>query len=119
VGEIEMNSWLRSLVAEPVKEYPQFEAALSLLPALPPGDVQLLLAERLGRLDEQERQMQAEIQEAATINLPALFLIESQYALALVRAERAYVKGLARGIETGELDGVEQWRRWHTDRKRN
>ena len=118
-GEAEMNSWLRSLVAEPVKEYPQFEAALSLLPALPPKDVQLLLAERLGRLDEQERRMQAEIKGAAAINLPALFLIESEYALTLVRAERAYVKGLIRGIETGELDGVEQWRRWHLDRKRN
>jgi len=118
-GEIEMNSWLRSLIAEPVKEYPQFEAALSLLPALPPKDVQLLLAERLGRLEVQERQMQAEIKGAAAINLPALFLVESEYALALVRAERAYVKGLIRGIETGELDGVEQWRRWHTDRKRN
>lgn len=118
-GETEMNSWLRSLVAEPVKEYLQFEAALSLLPALPPKDVQLLLAERLGRLEEQERRMQAEIKGAAAINLPALFLIESEYALAVLRAERAYVKGLIRGIETGELDGVEQWRRWHTDRKRN
>jgi len=118
-GEAEMNSWLRSLVAEPVKEYPQFEAALSLLPALPPKEVQLLLAERLGRLEEQERRMQAEIKGAAAINLPALFLIESEYALALVRAERVYVKGLIRGIESGELDGVEQWRRWHMDRKRN
>jgi DNA-binding PadR family transcriptional regulator len=118
-GEVEMSSWLRSLVAEPVKEYPQFEAALSLLPALPPKDVPPLLAERLGRLEERERRMQAEIKGAAAINLPALFLIESEYALALVRAERVYVKGLIRGIETGELDGVEQWKRWHMDRNRN
>ena len=113
-----MNSWLRSLVAEPVKEYPQFEAALSLLPALPPKDVPMLLADRLGRLEEQERRMQAEIAGATAGNLPALFLIESQYALALVRAEGVYVKGLIRGIETGELEGVEQWRQWHMDRKR-
>lgn len=118
-GEVEMSSWLRSLVAEPVKEYLQFEAALSLLPALPPKDVPLLLAERLGRLEERERRMQAEIEGAAAINLPALFLIESEYALALVRAERVYVKGLIRGIETGELDGVEQWKRWHMNRDRN
>jgi len=57
-----MNSVLRSLVSEPVKEYPQFEAALSLLPALPPNDVQVLLAERLGRLGGQERQIQARSQ---------------------------------------------------------
>jgi len=114
-----MSTWLRALLAEPVKEYPQFEAALSLLPALPPKDVQLLLAERLGRLEEQERQMQADLKDAAGTNMPALFLVESEYALALVRAERAYVKGLVRGIETGELGGVEQWQQWHLDHKRN
>jgi DNA-binding PadR family transcriptional regulator len=118
-GETEMSSWLRALLAEPVKEYPQFEAALSLLPALPPKDVQLLLAERLGRLEEQEREMQADLQDAAATNMPALFLVESEYALALVRAERAYVKGLVRGIETGELSGVEQWQQCHLDHKRN
>jgi DNA-binding PadR family transcriptional regulator len=118
-GEAEMSSWLRGLLAEPVKEYPQFEAALSLLPALPPADAQLLLAERLGRLEEQERQMQADLKVAAEENMPALFLAENEYALALVRAERAYVKGLVRGIETGELGGVEQWQQWHLDHKRN
>jgi DNA-binding PadR family transcriptional regulator len=118
-GETEMSSWLRALLAEPVKEYPQFDVALSLLPALPPKDAQLLLAERLGRLEEQERQMQADLKVAAEANMPALFLVESEYALALVRAERAYVKGLVRGIETGELGGVEQWQQWHLDHKRN
>jgi DNA-binding PadR family transcriptional regulator len=118
-GETEMGAWLRALLAEPVKEYPQFEAALSLLPALPPKDVQLLLAERLGRLEDQERQMQADLNNAAAANMPALFLVESEYALALVRAERVYVKRLARGIETGELGGVEQWQQWHLDHKRN
>jgi DNA-binding PadR family transcriptional regulator len=70
-GETEMSSWLRALLAEPVKEYPHFEAALSLLPALPPRDVQIFLAERLGRLEEQERQMQADLTEAAAANMPA------------------------------------------------
>ena len=115
-GEAEMNSWLRSLVSEPVKEYPQFEAALSLLPALPPEDVQTLLMERLGHLDEQEHRILAEIEGAAAMNLPALFLIESEYALALLRAEHSYVKGLIHVIETAELDGIEQWRQWHANR---
>jgi DNA-binding PadR family transcriptional regulator len=118
-GETEMSSWLRALLAEPVKEYPHFEAALSLLPALPPRDVQIFLAERLGRLEEQERQMQADLTEAAAANMPALFLVESEYALALVRAERAYVKDLVRGIETGELGGVQQWQQWHLDHQHN
>lgn len=118
-GQKEMSSWLGALLAAPVKEYSQFEAALSLLPALPPRDVQMLLAERLGRLEEQERQMQADLREAAAASMPALFLVESEYALALVRAERAYVKDLVRGIETGELGGVQQWQQWHLDHQRN
>ena len=32
-GETEMRNWLREILSEPVKEFPQFEAGLSLLPA--------------------------------------------------------------------------------------
>ena len=38
-GEAEMRSWMRELLSTPSKEYPQFEAGLSLLPALPPHEV--------------------------------------------------------------------------------
>src|SRR5882762_1769511 len=84
-GEAEMNAWLRSLVSEPVKEYRQFEAALSLLPALPPKEAQALLTQRLAHLDEVERKLQSELARAASIDLPPLFLIETEYALALLR----------------------------------
>jgi hypothetical protein len=53
------------------------------------------------------------------MNLPALFLIESEYALALLRAERTYVRGLIHGIETAELGGIEQWRQWHASRAKH
>jgi DNA-binding PadR family transcriptional regulator len=115
-GEAEMNGWLSSLVSEPVKEYRQFEAALSLLPALPPKEAQALLTQRLGRLDEADRKLQLQLAGAAAINLPPLFLIETEYALALLRAERTYVKTLIDGIETAELGGMKQWRQWHADR---
>jgi DNA-binding PadR family transcriptional regulator len=115
-GETEMSTWLRSLVSEPVKEYRQFEAALSLLPALPPKEAQALLTHRLGRLDEGERKLLSELAGAAAMNLPPLFLIETEYALALLRAERTYVKTLLHGIETAELGGIKQWRQWHADR---
>jgi hypothetical protein len=111
-----MKGWLSALVSEPVKEYRQFEAALSLLPALPPQEAQALLAQRLGRLDEGERKLQSELAGAAAINLPPLFLIETEYALALLRAERIYVKTLIDGIETAALGGMKQWRQWHADR---
>jgi DNA-binding PadR family transcriptional regulator len=116
LGEAEMNAWLRSLVSEPVKEYPQFEAALSLLPALPPKEAQALLTHRLGRLDDAESQLQSELAGAAAMSLPPLFLIETEYALALLRAERTFVQTLIHGIETAKLGGMKQWRQWHADR---
>ena len=33
-GETEMRNWMREILSTPSKEYPQFEAGLSLLPAL-------------------------------------------------------------------------------------
>ncbi len=116
-GEAEMRSWLRSLVCEPVKEYPQFEAALSLLPALAPDEVRALLRQRVARLVEQEQLHEAGLREAAAINVPALFIIETEYAVALLRAQRTYLASLIDRIESGALDGIEPWRKWHSGRR--
>ncbi|WP_204313404.1 hypothetical protein, partial [Klebsiella michiganensis] len=54
-----LRSWLSDLVAQPAKEFLQFEAALSLLPVLPPDEAVELLRERARRLSENLTQMQA------------------------------------------------------------
>jgi hypothetical protein len=43
---------MRHLLAEPAKEFPQFEAALCLLPVLPPDEAVALLSDRRSRLEE-------------------------------------------------------------------
>src|SRR5579864_7867916 len=50
-GEREFVDWLSELVSVPVKEYPQFEAALSFIVALPPDDALGLLTTRANRLE--------------------------------------------------------------------
>jgi DNA-binding PadR family transcriptional regulator len=45
-GRIEFLTWLRELLREPAKEYTQFAAGLSFLPALPPNEAVALLKER-------------------------------------------------------------------------
>ena len=35
-GVTELRHWMRAILSTPIKEFPQFEAGLSLLPALPP-----------------------------------------------------------------------------------
>ncbi len=45
-GRDQLRNWMRDLVAKPAKEFLQFEAALSLLPVLPPDEAIDLLRDR-------------------------------------------------------------------------
>jgi len=87
-----------------VKEYPQFEAALSLLPGYRRMTCKCCWRNAWGAWRSKSARSSGDRRRSA-INLPALFLIESEYALALLRAERTYVKSLIRGIESAELGG--------------
>jgi len=111
-GRAELTDWLRELVAEPEKEYPRFEAALSVLGVLPPDAACELLELRLRALDEQIEAHRNELAQFA-VEVPRLFLIESEYALALRVAEAAWVRSLLAELSAGSLPGMAQWRQWH------
>jgi DNA-binding PadR family transcriptional regulator len=111
-GLREMSDWLSELVAVPVKEYLQFEAALSLLPALPPEEALESLGQRARTL-EMEITMLKGVQAATAGELPRLFVLETEYVQALRQAELEYVVALRKDIESGELTGLEEWRSWY------
>jgi DNA-binding PadR family transcriptional regulator len=111
-GERELVDWLSDLVARPTKEYLRFEAALSLLGVLPPDEVVALLRERADQLQLELHRQKASEQHAADLGLPRLFMVEGEYVTALLRAELDFVHGLVADIESGSLDGIEQWRSW-------
>ncbi len=54
---------------------------------------------------------------AAEQGLPRLFTVESEYRLVLREAELEWVGTLAREIEKGMLEGIDQWRALHADRE--
>ena len=112
-GQVEAQDWLTELVSTPVKEYPAFEAALSFLPALPPGQAGELLEERAGRLELEIAQAEAIEEMMQKHALPRLFRIEGEYSLALKRTELVFVRKLANEIRTGSLDGCEWWQSLH------
>jgi DNA-binding PadR family transcriptional regulator len=114
-GARELNDWLTDLVASPVKEYLQFEAALSLLPVLPPDVAVEVLKERMTKLEVQLAQMQGVQKATRDAGLPRLFELENEYVEALARAELEFVGRLVKDIESGELDGLELWRSFLTD----
>jgi DNA-binding PadR family transcriptional regulator len=112
-GRTEYVDWLSELMAVPVKEFTQFEAALSLMPSLPPDDVAKLLKVRRMRLEAEVVGTEAVLEGMAKQGFPYLFAIEADYVLRLRRAELAFIEQLVAQIETGSLEGVDVWRRAH------
>jgi len=115
-GRVEFLSWLRELLSEPVKEYTQFAAGLTFLPALPPDEASVLLDERVRRLEEEVEEMRSLLDAVMEQGLPRLFLIESEHELILREAELRWVRELVREISDGTLGGMAEWETFHADR---
>ena len=112
----ELRTWMADLISEPIKEYPQFEAALCLLPVLPPGEALALLRRRLELVEDSAAALADQIQDVGLQNFPPLFLVETEYRLALIKAEQHFVADLIRRIESG-WGPIELWRGIHEDRE--
>ncbi|HJV08348.1 MAG TPA: PadR family transcriptional regulator [Acidimicrobiales bacterium] len=112
-GLRETADWLSELVAAPVKEYLQFEAALSLLPALPPEEALAALQQRAQTLEIEIAIHEGAIRAAESHGMPRLFALESEYVQVLRRAELEYVQLLVKDIESGQLTGIDQWQSWY------
>jgi DNA-binding PadR family transcriptional regulator len=114
-GRDELNVWMADLIGNPTKEYPQFEAALSLLPVLPPQQALALLKQRLHLIEQGASRLAGQIEGISVQNFPPLFLIETEYRLALLKAEQSFVAELIRRIESG-WGPLDLWRGIHEDR---
>ena len=125
-GYDELRAWMQDLLREPVKEYPQFAAGLSLMPVLPPEEAVVLLRQRALHLSAEvariEAHLAAVLQQEVPVTpdemppllvgkkFPPLFVIEAEYTLALMKAERAFVSELIRRITEEGWGPVELWR---------
>jgi DNA-binding PadR family transcriptional regulator len=111
-GRQEMADWTRELLATPEPEHTRFAAGLSVQMILPPAEVVELLQTRLAALEEGIGARRAAL--AATLQtLPRLFLVEDEYALAMVEAEAAWVRGLLAELTSGTFPGLADWQGFH------
>jgi DNA-binding PadR family transcriptional regulator len=111
-GRAELKDWLRELLSVPEREYTRFEAALAECAVLPPSELVDLLQQRLDALDAANAQHQAGL-DAWVTQLPRLFLIESEYHLALRRAEAQWVRELLKEFTDGTFPGIKEWQHFH------
>ena len=112
-GAEELAERLRELISEPVKEYPVFAAALSLIAALHPDELTGLLAERLQALEIDIVGTSAVLEHASGHQLPRLFVLESEYGLAMKRAEADWVRELMTELTDGTFADLKLWRGVH------
>ncbi len=112
-GERLMVDWLSDLLSTPVKEFPKFEAALSLMPALPPDQAIDLLERRLATQRAALKSSQKQIGRALDAGMPRLFAVEHEYELALLAAEVEFLSQLLDDMRDGSFSGLGGWRRIH------
>jgi DNA-binding PadR family transcriptional regulator len=112
-GRAEFVDWLTDLLRTPVKEYPQFEAGLSLMPGLPPEEVAALLGERCRLLEDELGRWRARLAEAAAHGIPRLVLIEGEFHVSQREAELEFTRALAREVAEGTLEGMDFWKSIH------
>jgi DNA-binding PadR family transcriptional regulator len=103
-GRAKFDGWLRELVRNPVKEYPQFIAGLTFLGHLGPDEAVTLFEERARRLDQSIEETQMHVDSARErLGVPRLFLIETEFALEQARSELRWVRKTIDEINDGTL----------------
>ena len=111
-GRAKMTDWLSELISTPGREFTSFEAALSLMAALPPDEVIRLLEIRVNSLQVKQHSSEA-VFSSVPPNFPQIFMIESEFQHALLLTEIDFVRKLLQRLKTEELTGVKGWRRMH------
>ena len=106
------TDWLSDLLSEPAKEYPQYEAGLSLMPVLPPDVAATLLERRCEQIELELEIARSRATKAKARGLPRLFVIEHEYRMMLQKAELKWTRALAAEIRSGALEGSDEWRSW-------
>jgi DNA-binding PadR family transcriptional regulator len=101
-------AWLREMLSTPAQEYPDFPAAISLLPLLTPEDAVQHLSLREAKLIDQ---MAAIDKDMHAVDLPRLFLLESEYMQTVLEAELKWIRGLIADIYSGQITWNQDWMR--------
>jgi DNA-binding PadR family transcriptional regulator len=112
-GRAELVRRLESQVRSPRREFPEFLGAISHLGVLGPKRAVEALRERAERLaaliSEDQRRLDRAVGDGS---VPRLFVIEAEYALAMLRAERDWVRALIEDITSERLAWPRQRRHY-------
>ena len=101
-GRKELVRVLRQIIALPRRESSEFLAALSFLIHLTPAESLPRLDERVQHLELEIEQLTAGLQQVSS-HVLRINLLESEYLLAMLKAELVWVRSLAIEVREGTL----------------
>lgn len=107
-GDGVARQWLREMLALPSNEFPEFPAAISVMPLLPQEEALALLTQREAALAAQIAEIDRKL-EAITPYLPRLFLLEMEHQRALLDAEREWLRIIIADLQSGALHWDDEW----------
>jgi DNA-binding PadR family transcriptional regulator len=101
-GREELIRQLRDMVAIPQRESSEFMAGMSFLIHLEARDALRQLGEREGRLVQQVEEL-CKSMELALPRVTRINLLESEYLLAMQKAELQWIRGVLKELQNGKL----------------
>lgn len=110
-GQVELRERVRRLLTHPEPDATLLVAALSFVGCLPVPDARAALASRRDELDRRCEEVRAAL-AAASREVPRILLVELEYEIARLTAERDWVSGLVTDMESGSLGWSADVRDW-------
>jgi DNA-binding PadR family transcriptional regulator len=110
LGRETVEDWLREALSTPQREFPEFPAALSILPLLTPDDARRQLELRAVRLRAEVARLDGLLcieQEG----FPRLFMLEIEHLRAVTAAEMEWVRAVVDDLRAGRISWTEEWLR--------
>jgi DNA-binding PadR family transcriptional regulator len=101
-GHEALRSALIETLAAPAKEYPRFDAAVSLVASLNPDEVEGALATRLAAIDAELEALYREI-AVARRTLPSVLLLDDDLRCAMLQAEHTWLRQTLIQLRAGSL----------------
>jgi DNA-binding PadR family transcriptional regulator len=101
-GRGELEEWMRELLSTPQNDFPHLLQAAAVLPILQPDDARLQLEKRLLHLESEIAALETTLRRLNSV-LPRMFVLETEYAVALRRAELDWVSGVVEDLRAGRL----------------
>jgi DNA-binding PadR family transcriptional regulator len=114
-GRDQFHTNLRELVRIPETEYPLFGVAVEMLGKLAPAEAKDLLQRRAVALEARLAGGDQTLSALGKRGLPRIYTLDTEYLMAMCRAELAWVRQLVDEIGTGDLPWTDQAPRKHPD----